>query len=168
MLETRGHTWYLSQAPRKNLLCGEICPHDRLSCGEVSPCGEYLFCRNLCCIVANSVLSQFTRFYVEKNLTKNCVCGEKKDKYQVCWGIFMIPKLWHQFLHSCNIRPELVKPNALGDWVQTQCNQYILSITAEHYLGHLVAYNMFIACNFSYNHRVIRKIWNAAQKHVQI
>ena len=39
---------------------------------------QNLFCRNLHCFVAKSVLLQFTRFCVEKNLTKNCACGEKK------------------------------------------------------------------------------------------
>ena len=69
---------------RKNLPCGEISPHDRLSCaenlhstncqlakclhmvnvetnlsfGEISPhqkCGDNLFCLNLCCFVSKSV-----------------------------------------------------------------------------------------------------------------
>ena len=35
------------------------------------------FCRDLRCFVAKSVLSQFTHFCVEKNYTKNCLCGEK-------------------------------------------------------------------------------------------
>ena len=43
-----------------------------------------LFCCKICsfcdlrCFVAKSVLSRFTRFCVEKNLAKNCACGEKR------------------------------------------------------------------------------------------
>ena len=35
-----------------------------------------LYCCNLRYIVAKSVVSRFTRFCVEKNLAKNCVCGK--------------------------------------------------------------------------------------------
>ena len=50
-----------------------------------------LFCQSSCCFVAKSLLlpftlfcrkiyffSQFMRFCMEKNLTNNCVCGEKR------------------------------------------------------------------------------------------
>ena len=43
-----------------------------------------LFCYKICsfcdlrCFVAKSVLSQFTRFCMEKNWAKNCACGEKR------------------------------------------------------------------------------------------
>ena len=36
-----------------------------------------LFCRDLRCFVVKCVLSWFTHFCVEKNWTKNCICGEK-------------------------------------------------------------------------------------------
>ena len=39
---------------------------------------QNLFCCNLRCFVAKSVLSRFARFCVEKNWAKNCACGEKK------------------------------------------------------------------------------------------
>ena len=56
------------------------------------------FC-NLCCFVAKSVLLRFTRFCVEKSWTKNCACGEKKVKYQVCK--FFPSLLWKLLLISC-------------------------------------------------------------------
>ena len=36
-----------------------------------------LFCRDLRAFVAKIVLSRFTHFCVEKNLTQNYICGEK-------------------------------------------------------------------------------------------
>ena len=66
----------------------DISPHDKLVwCFS----GAFvLFCHILCCFlgqkrflsdlryfVAKSVLSRFTRFYVEKNRAKNCIRGEK-------------------------------------------------------------------------------------------
>ena len=55
----------------QNVLCGEMWRN--LSCGEMFPHEQTnifllqnLFCRNLRCFVAKSVLSGFTRFCVEK------------------------------------------------------------------------------------------------------
>ena len=53
--------------------------HNHISLSQLT-----MYCYNLRCFVAKSVLLRFTRFCVEKNWTKNCACGEKKDKYQVC------------------------------------------------------------------------------------
>ena len=38
-----------------------------------------LLCCHLRCIAAKSILSRFTRFCVEKNLLRNCACGEKRQ-----------------------------------------------------------------------------------------
>ena len=40
-------------------------------------CELRCFVGKLCCFVAESVLSLFTQFGVEKNGAKNCACGEK-------------------------------------------------------------------------------------------
>ena len=111
------HTWYLSQISQmryveKNLSCqcnfkflhmtdvekSEVSPH--LACVW---CGECLYictryavllnnslCRDLRCFVAKSVLSRYTHFCVEKNWTKDCVCGEKMTniRYAPCHLIF--------------------------------------------------------------------------------
>ena len=37
-----------------------------------------LLCCHLRCIGAKSILSRFTHFCVEKNLFRNCACGEKR------------------------------------------------------------------------------------------
>ena len=63
----------------------EVSPHLAcVWCGEcLNICTHYAvllknwFCRGLHHFVANSVLSRFTHFCVEKNLTKDYVCGEK-------------------------------------------------------------------------------------------
>ena len=44
---------------------------------------QNLFCCHLRCFVSESIWSWFTRFCVEKNWTKNSVCGEKGQT----WGI---------------------------------------------------------------------------------
>ena len=50
-----------------------------------------LFCCKICsfcdlrCFVAKSVLSRFTRFCVEKNLAKNCACGEKRTNIKYAY-----------------------------------------------------------------------------------
>ena len=56
------------------------------------------FCCDLRCFVTKSVLSRFTHFCVEKNLTKNCLRGEKNDKYQV-WPQ-QPPATWGQIAFS--------------------------------------------------------------------
>ena len=61
-----------------NLLCGGISPHD------ISLLQIMLFCCKICFVAIYAVLLRklFCRdlraFCVEKNWTKNCVCGEKK------------------------------------------------------------------------------------------
>jgi len=47
--------------------------HNHISLSQLT-----MYCYNLRCFVAKSVLLQFTRFCVEKNWTRNCACGENK------------------------------------------------------------------------------------------
>ena len=82
----------------QNVLCGEMWRN--LSCGEMFPHDRLLhmnkltfFCCKICFVAIYAVLSQFTRFCVEKSGTKNCACGEKKDKYQV-WKNIGVD--WHE------------------------------------------------------------------------
>ena len=60
----------------KNLSCKDtifdVLSHFMLFC-----CKTSLLC-DLRCFVVKSVLSQFSRFDVEKNWTKNFACGEKR------------------------------------------------------------------------------------------
>ena len=53
-----------------------IYPHEK--CGHRSVLSQNLFCYSLQFFVAKYVLSRFTRFGVEKDLTKICACGEKR------------------------------------------------------------------------------------------
>ena len=59
---------------------------------------QNLFCRNLRCFVAKSVLLRFTRFCVEKSWTKNCACGEKRQisGMEEYWGWLA----WSQWIIS--------------------------------------------------------------------
>ena len=52
---------------------------------------QNLLCCHLRCIGAKSILSRFTHFCVEKNLFRNCACGEKRT------NIRYVPPLqdWH-------------------------------------------------------------------------
>ena len=80
----------------RSLSCGNISPHDRFlhmsneKCGANLFSGEILhmtlFCRNLRCFVAKSVLLRFTRFCVETNWTKNCACGEKTTNIRYAYA----------------------------------------------------------------------------------
>ena len=47
---------------------------------------QNLLCCHLRCIGAKSILSRFTHFCVEKNLFRNCACGEKRTniRYECC------------------------------------------------------------------------------------
>ena len=74
----------------------EVSPHLAcVWCGEcLNICTHYAvllknwFCRGLRHFVANSVLSRFMHFCVEKNGTKYCVCGEKMTniRYETTLG----------------------------------------------------------------------------------
>ena len=61
----------------------EIYPHNRLSFGGISP-QFILFCCKICFAAVYAVLTQnlywaqFTRFCMEKNWTKYCICGGKR------------------------------------------------------------------------------------------
>ena len=60
----------------KNLSCVEISPHEK--CEDKLDLSQFMmFCRKICFVTVYVVLSRFTRFCMQKNLTKNCVCGEK-------------------------------------------------------------------------------------------
>ena len=74
----------------------EVSPHLAcVWCGEclyIYTCYAVLsknwFCCDLRRFVAKSVLLRFTHFCVEKNLTKNCVCGEKMTNIRyVCTAL---------------------------------------------------------------------------------
>ena len=123
----------------KNLSCGEICPHDRFSCGQILHITDChvdkfltwqivmwkkfstwemwrkfvmwrnnvynLWCfvafyavllqnRDLRRFVAISVLSQFTRFCVEKNLAKNGPGGEKGTNIRYASLLRDSPPTW--------------------------------------------------------------------------
>ena len=96
-----------------SLLCGGISPHEQCKMWRISGMWRnffsstlrlirisvmlrnyiillqtMLFCCNLRCFVTKSVLSRFTRC-VEKNFTKNCACGEKR---QISCMLILSPK----------------------------------------------------------------------------
>ena len=48
--------------------------HNHISLSQLT-----MYCYNLRCFVAKSVLLQFTRFWLEKIWTKNCACGKKRQ-----------------------------------------------------------------------------------------
>jgi len=67
-----------------------ICFYALILHNHISLSQLMMYCYNLRCFVAKSVLLRFTRFCVEKNLTRNCACGENKtniryDKDQELW-----------------------------------------------------------------------------------
>ena len=49
-----------------------------------------LLCCHLCCIYAKSILSQFTHFCVEKNLLRNCACGEKRTNMRYDFMVWLV------------------------------------------------------------------------------
>ena len=68
---------------------------------------QNLLCCHLRCIGAKSILSRFTHFCVEKNLFRNCACGEKRTniRYEnlLCF-LYIIPNFWfleEKFAASC-------------------------------------------------------------------
>ena len=67
----------------------EISPH--LACVWCRKCLHictiYAVCYNLRTFVTKSVLLRFTHFCVEKNLTKNCLCGEKCIRSSIRSGL---------------------------------------------------------------------------------
>ena len=71
---------------------------------------QNLFCRNLRCFVAKSVLSRFTRFSCGEKLNQKMCLWRKKDKYQV----------WAQALWTPSIQaPDILQTT--HDNLQTKC-----------------------------------------------
>ena len=112
---------------KKNLSCGEISPHDRLSCGDIlrmtncqwEKCLRMVnmeknlscvllqnkFCCNLRCFVAESIFFCNYALLHGKNLTKNCARGEKGQ----ISGMMLIYEYSWQVPHLCT-RPTRQKP----------------------------------------------------------
>ena len=73
----------------QNLSCGDISPHDK--CGDNffvtihADLSQNLLCCHLRCIGAKSILSRFTHFCVEQNLTQTSCPWSTNDKFHVWW-----------------------------------------------------------------------------------
>ena len=80
----------------------DVSPHlTRVWCGEcLYICTRYAvllknwFCRDLRCFVAKSVLLQFTHFCVEKNWTKESICGEKMTIIRYVLSMTKVQTSW--------------------------------------------------------------------------
>ena len=69
-----------------------------------------LLCCHLRCIGAKSILSRFTHFCVEKNLFRNCACGEKRTNIRYAGtevGVFDMPNSYRYNISSISIFPRM-------------------------------------------------------------
>ena len=64
--------------------------HNHISLSQLT-----MYCYNLRCFVAKSVLLRFTRFCVEKNWTRNCACGENKTNIRYVTMLMEGNNFWY-------------------------------------------------------------------------
>jgi len=105
-------------------------------------CLKISLCCHLRCFVAKSILSRFTRFCVEKNLGKNCVCGEKRTNIRYVHFIAM-----YQFYTY--IKTDMFVPGNAGSPFWTFCSTFPRTILLPMmlYYSRYVGYRYVIWIN---------------------
>ena len=127
-----GTTWWMWRKiclVEKNLSCRESCPHGKSE-------GTNLISHKLLCFVTKSVLSRLMCFCMEKNWTKNCVCGEKITNFR-CFTRWQRVQKWAAAKPKTNIAAE----NILNCFAPLKCTEFLLKCnSSESFLGHFLPF----------------------------